>query len=431
MSVTRDMKTPFIHEEYDKFEKKRSRVYFPISSGFEVPHLALSVISHDEITSLPTYCERDTTAAFAMKEMLKTQGKGASLKGKEADDHIAWLRKNGPIKIAHTMTLRSSSINDSEFILVDFFLSTEDWFWLKDGSVIVNIDDKENITLTTDNSATNNDHKMCWESGCFQITKEQLKKIGDAKSIEIKVSGSGSYFLWNKEESNDFLNMVRCFYNNIIDTKSYLKPIKGILDNHKLDSIKGFSIEKDLKDKFIADEISLKEVKKLQKERNTAKKQEAAKQKGEREKKNAEERAEKEKKNAEERAEKEKKDAEERAEREKKDAAEQKKKEEEKQERIKERRLLIQKGKPEIDYDALFDMKKRQTLYIIIFLCSIGSFLILHWVIGIGGIGFSMFMYNKKIGPERLKEVFGQETCEKYNNSFQKLHDEYKDDVNN
>mgnify|MGYP001182724514 CR=1 FL=1 len=37
----------------------------------------------------------------------------------------------------------------------------------------------------------------------------------------------------------------------------------------------------------------------------------------------------------------------------------------------------------------------------------------------------------KDFGPlQRLKEVFGQETCEKYNNSFQKLYAEYKDDIN-
>ena len=122
-----------------------------------------------------------------------------------------------------------------------------------------------------------------------------------------------------------------------------------------------------------------------------------------------------------------------RAAKEKKDAAEQKQeqvqKANEKQERITQRRLLIQKGEPEIDYKKLIDMKKSERQYTIIFLCSIGIFFILPWLISLSGICFSMFMYDKKV-LKRLKEVFGQEISEKYNNNFQKLYTEYKDDIN-
>lgn len=102
----------------------------------------------------------------------------------------------------------------------------------------------------------------------------------------------------------------------------------------------------------------------------------------------------------------------------------------EKQERVKQRRLLIKKGEPEIDYNKFIDMIKSEKQCLIIFVCSIGSFLILPWLISVSGICFSMFMYNKKV-LKRLKEVFGQEISEKYNNNFQKLYTEYKDDVNN
>ena len=122
-----------------------------------------------------------------------------------------------------------------------------------------------------------------------------------------------------------------------------------------------------------------------------------------------------------------------RAEKERKDAAEQKQKQvqkaKEKEERINQRRLLIKNGKPEIDYDELINMKKAENQFMIILLSSIVSFFILHWLISVIGICYASFNYNKKV-LQRLKEVFGQETCEKYNNSFQKLYAEYKDDIN-
>jgi hypothetical protein len=117
------------------------------------------------------------------------------------------------------------------------------------------------------------------------------------------------------------------------------------------------------------------------------------------------------------------------AERKAKEIAERKAKEIEKQERVKQRRLLIKKGEPEIDYDELIDMKKSENQFFIIFFSSIVSFFILHWIISVSGICYAIFIYNKKV-LQRLKEVFGQEICEKYNNSFQKLYAEYKDDVN-
>ena len=117
----------------------------------------------------------------------------------------------------------------------------------------------------------------------------------------------------------------------------------------------------------------------------------------------------------------------------KKDAAEQKQKQvqkaNEKQERVKQRRLLIKKGEPEIDYDELIDMKKSENQFMIILLSSIVSFFILHWLISVIGICYAIFIYNKKV-LQRLKEVFGEEICGKYNNSFQKLYAEYKDDIN-
>ena len=122
-----------------------------------------------------------------------------------------------------------------------------------------------------------------------------------------------------------------------------------------------------------------------------------------------------------------------RAAKDKKDAAEQKQeqaqKANEKQERVKQRRFLIKKGEPEIDYDELIDMKKSENQFFIIFFSSIVSFFILHWLISVSVICYAIFIYNKKV-LQRLKEVFGEEICRKYNNSFQRLYAEYKDDIN-
>ncbi|MGY8988074.1 MAG: hypothetical protein ACKVG7_05910, partial [Flavobacteriales bacterium] len=85
-----------------------------------------------------------------------------------------------------------------------------------------------------------------------------------------------------------------------------------------------------------------------------------------------------------------------RAAKDKKDAAEQKQeqaqKANEKQERVKQRRFLIKKGEPEIDYDELIDMKKSENQFFIIFFSSIVSFFILHWLISVSVICYAIFI---------------------------------------
>ena len=344
MSATRNMTNPFVYEVYDKFEEKKSLLYWPLGveywSGEErAPDIALNQLSY---IKYPNYMISNTR--FCMR-------------------------------------LRGSSVKDSAQVFVlDFYLGTKDWFWLKNGSVVFNLNGKENLKLTTDDSSTSNTAEECFESGVLIITKDELKKIADANTVEIKVAGSGTYFVFEQEQIVEVVKMIKCFYNNSIDKESYADFVQPLVDEYKLKVIQSLVEDQDLKDQFLAGEITQDQAIKIQNERTTAKLKKQA---------------------------------------------------EEKEARIQKRRELIEQGTPEINYDKYQDMQKAKTTQMVI-AGAVGCilFIIFSWWLGLIAAGLAFLGFEiKNFTDEKLVDVFGEEISTKYDNNWTKLNEEYKDDM--
>ena len=344
MSITRDMNTPFVYKLYDKFEEKTSFLYWPLKleywSGEEkAPDTALNVLSW---TGLPCNVSTGAKICFRLRS--------------------SFIKKSTPV------------------FLLDFFLTDSDWFWLKNGSVVFNLNGKENLKLTTDESSTSNTDKECHESGVLVITPEYLKKIADAKTVEIKVTGSGTYFLFTQEEVAEVVKMIKCFYNSIIDKQSYTDFVEPLVDEYKLKVIEGLVQDQDLKDQFLAGEITQDQAIKIQDERITAKLQKEA---------------------------------------------------EEKEARIHKRRELIKQGTPEINYDKYQDMQKAKTTQMVIAgVVGVILFIASSWWLGLIAAGVVFIVFEiKSFSKEKLIDVFGEEVAAKYDDNWSKLNEEYKDDI--
>ena len=346
MSITRDMKTPFVYELYDKFEEKTSFFYWPMK--------------------INSWTGKENPPETALHET-SWVGLPANL-GVNSEPHIC-------------LRLRSASIKKSTPVyMLDYFLTHSDWFWLKNGSVVFNLNGKENLKLTTGDSSTSNTDKKCHESGVLAITLKDLKKIADAKTVEIKVTGSGSYFIYTQEEVAEVVKMIKCFYNSIIDKQSYTDFVQPLVDEYKLKVIEGLVEDQDLKDQFLAGKITQDKAIKIQNERTTAKL---------------------------------------------------KKQTEEKEARIQKRRELIEQGTPEINYDKYQDMQKAKTTQMVI-AGAVGCilFIIFSWWLGLIAAGLAFLGFEiKNFTDEKLVDVFGEEISTKYDNNWTKLNEEYKDDM--
>ena len=101
-------------------------------------------------------------------------------------------------------------------------------------------------------------------------------------------------------------------------------------------------------------------------------------------------------------------------------------------ERIKQRRKLIKKGNPEINYHAF----KNQTRtvyksYIFSFVVGAGCALVTNIWLGLIVCVVSFFIAAILLAAskKKLELIFGEEICKKYNYDWHKLYMEYKDDM--
>ncbi|MBK8342211.1 MAG: hypothetical protein IPL12_02135 [Bacteroidetes bacterium] len=95
-----------------------------------------------------------------------------------------------------SLSLRHVKTPDLDLSLIDYTYIGADWFFLRNGNMIINIDGKENITIQATESNTEvgvGYRNSVAEIGYYTITKEELKKVCDAKSIEVRIAGGASY----------------------------------------------------------------------------------------------------------------------------------------------------------------------------------------------------------------------------------------------
>lgn len=130
------------------------------------------------------------------------------------------------------LTLRHLQMPTIDALVLDYIYHSTEWLFLRHGNMIINIDDRENITLQPTEADTDvRDGGNITERGYYSITKEQLKKICDAQKVAIKVSGQATYLIIdeNTKRGTDisispdakFLFMCRAFYAGMYNDTTY------------------------------------------------------------------------------------------------------------------------------------------------------------------------------------------------------------------
>lgn len=133
--------------------------------------------------------------------------------------------------------LRHVSVPESEDLLLDVVYAGRDWFFLREGRLIININNVENITLEPHESYTKvtNEYRSCEEHEYYIISKEILKKICNAESVDIQISGESAV---DELNANEFIRYAQIFYNGFYDDEAYREALekqekvkKGELDH--------------------------------------------------------------------------------------------------------------------------------------------------------------------------------------------------------
>lgn len=125
-------------------------------------------------------------------------------------------------------SIRHISLPEIDSLLIDIESFLEDWFFLRDGLFVININDVENITLEPHESYSKvvDDYignSKCAESCFYEINQELLQKICEAKSVDFKISGKTDSFV---VKANEFITYARRFYNGLFDENAYLDALK-------------------------------------------------------------------------------------------------------------------------------------------------------------------------------------------------------------
>ena len=129
------------------------------------------------------------------------------------------------------LQIRYVSIPETEKIIIDYhYNNSYDYLYLDNGKLIIRLNDSENISLDfickgkrersvyEDNNG-NVDYEY-YEDNYVEIDKETLRKICDAESVEIQVSG-GNTKEYSTDKANGFIDYCRTFYNELYNETAY------------------------------------------------------------------------------------------------------------------------------------------------------------------------------------------------------------------
>ncbi|MDD7528780.1 MAG: hypothetical protein PUK04_04870 [Bacteroidales bacterium] len=136
------------------------------------------------------------------------------------DYSLSWQRNDIKARF------RYWSDNEGETILLDVDYGGPDWLYLRNGDIVIRINDTKNIELKPsgeDSEVTSNEgHKIiCREMLYYEVKKEDFIDICKATSLEFQISGSRSFVNGKAEKLQA---MARVLYDNlyepIFDTKA-------------------------------------------------------------------------------------------------------------------------------------------------------------------------------------------------------------------
>lgn len=140
------------------------------------------------------------------------------------------MKRYCTIHIAPTMDMMLQYDKDakSENLTLIIRCEYKEWFFLRDGDVIISIDGKENVTLNPHEVYTDVKDGRCVEVDAYFIDKELLVKMCKADNIDIKVSGHKFYVISSKysefdhpDISSRIIKYCRRFFNGVYDENAY------------------------------------------------------------------------------------------------------------------------------------------------------------------------------------------------------------------
>ena len=148
------------------------------------------------------------------------------------------------------LNMRYIKTPDIETCLIDYNYLGGDWLFINDSEMIINLDSGENIKIIAYETNTEvgvGRYRAIQEVGYYSISKEQLKKICDSKSVEVRLGGSKGYHVLNNKPDQEhaskdllpadkFLFMCRAFYSGVYDDNSYSNHLGLIVE--ELEKIK-------------------------------------------------------------------------------------------------------------------------------------------------------------------------------------------------
>lgn len=161
-----------------------------------------------------------------------------SVKHNKFEDKTTTEAKPCKLKKGWEFSLRHVSTPTLDDIVLDIHYIARDWFFLRDGSLIINVDGLKNFAFepnesysdvteyndVVDSLTGNSESNVGVMESCFYvIPKEQLQAISEAKAIDIQVSGGNG----NKTvlDGEKFRLYVRAFYS-YFSGESHEKAVK-------------------------------------------------------------------------------------------------------------------------------------------------------------------------------------------------------------
>jgi len=141
------------------------------------------------------------------------------------------------------LTMRHVKTPDLDALLIDYTYLGADWMFFRNGSMVINLNGTKNITLECHESNTEvgvGFYNACFEVGFYRISKEDLKKVCDAKELEVRMSGGSSYHAISNKAGQEnteqailpgdkFLFMCRAFYAGLYDVDIYNAQLEEVI----------------------------------------------------------------------------------------------------------------------------------------------------------------------------------------------------------
>ena len=140
-----------------------------------------------------------------------------------------------------TASFKHTSTPEVDAVGISILYASSDWIFLRDGELIININNVENVVLKpkgayTDTirgnfeayskvakvKLTGSDSVHCWEGAWYELSQDMLKKICDAQSVDMKICGGKTYETVN---ANSFITYSRLFYNAFYDSEAYKETV--------------------------------------------------------------------------------------------------------------------------------------------------------------------------------------------------------------